>query len=88
MKRELELAQADLAIIQQCQKEYTNHHQNVAPIYQPNSKVWLDLHDIQTDCSSKKLDAQHAKYTVLEQVSPHAYHLDISATAYVATSLP
>lgn len=79
MKEALELAQTDLATTQQCQKEYINHHQNVAPVYQPGSKVWLNLHDIQTDCLSKKLDAQHAKYTVLEQVSPHAYHLDTSA---------
>ena len=79
MKRALELAQADLAATQQHQKEYTNHCQNVAPIYQPGSKVWLDLHDIWTDCPSKKLDAWHAKYTVLEQVSPHAYHLDTPA---------
>ena len=66
MKRALELAQADLATTQQHQKEYINHCWNVAPIYQPGSKVWLDLCDIQTDHSSKKLDAWHAKYTVLE----------------------
>ena len=79
MKRALELIQADLAAIQQHQKEYTNHHWNVASIYQSGSKVWLDLHDIQTDYPSKKLDAWHVKYTILEQVSPHAYCLDTPA---------
>ena len=39
MKKALELAQADLAIIQQHQKEYTNHYWNVASIYQSDSKV-------------------------------------------------
>ena len=76
MKRALELAQADLAAVQQCQEEYANHYQNTAPAYQSDTKIWLDLHDIWTDCPSKKLDAWHAKFTVLEQVSPHAYHLD------------
>ena len=79
MKGALELAQADLAAAQQCQEEYTNHRRNVAPVYQPGSKVWLDLCDIRTDHPSKKLDAWHAKFTVLEQVSPHAYHLDTPA---------
>ena len=43
MKGALELAQADFATTQQHQKEYTNHHQNVAPVYQPGSKVWLNV---------------------------------------------
>ena len=79
MKGALELAQADLAAAQQRQEEYTNHRRNVAPVYQPGSKVWLDLRDIRTDRPSKKLDARHAKFTVLEQVSPHAYRLDTPA---------
>ena len=57
MKEALELAQTDLATTQQHQKEYTNHHQNVAPVYQSGSKVWLDLCNIWTDHLSKKLDA-------------------------------
>ena len=79
MKGALELAQADLAAAQQRQEEYTNHRRNVAPVYQPGSKVWLDLRDIWINHSSKKLDAWHAKFTVLEQVSPHAYRLDTPA---------
>ena len=67
MKGALELAQTDLATTQQHQEEYTNHHWNVAPIYQPGSKVWLDLRDIRTDRPSKKLDARHAKFTVLDK---------------------
>ena len=69
MKRALELAQADLAAIQQCQKECANQHQNITSVYQWQSgaKIWLDLHDIQTDFLNKKLDVWHVKYTVLKQ---------------------
>ena len=57
MKRALEFVQADLAAAQQHQEEYANHYRNTASAYQSDAKIWLDLHDIWTDCTSKKLDA-------------------------------
>ncbi|KKA22103.1 hypothetical protein T310_3843, partial [Rasamsonia emersonii CBS 393.64] len=44
--------------------------------YKVGDKVWLDLRNIRTDRPSKKLDARHAKYTVLEKIGSHAYRLD------------
>jgi hypothetical protein len=38
--------------------------------------MWLDLRYIRTERPSKKLDALHGKFTVLEQVGSHAYRLD------------
>jgi len=79
LKGALEIAQASLAIAQQRQEEAANRHRNEAPVYRPGDKVWLDLRNIRTDRLSKKLDARHAKYTVLEKIGSHAYRLNTPA---------
>ena len=38
--------------------------------------MWLDLHNVHTDQPSKKLDAQHTQFTVVETIGSHMYHLD------------
>ncbi|THC87036.1 hypothetical protein EYZ11_013519 [Aspergillus tanneri] len=77
LKGALELAQAAMAAAQLAQEEYTNQHRNTAPQYQVGDKVWLDLRNIKTNRPCKKLDAQHAKFTIIERVGSHAYKLDI-----------
>lgn len=79
LKGALEIAQAVMATAQQRQEEAANRHRSQAPAYQPGDKVWLDLRNIRTDRPNKKLDARHAKYTVLERVGSHAYRLDTPA---------
>jgi hypothetical protein len=39
-------------------------------------EIWLDLRNIKTDQSSKKLDTHQQKFRVLEQISSHAYYLN------------
>ena len=80
--RALKIAQSELAAAQQKYKEYANTHQDTTPQYKVGDKVWLDLCNIQTDCPSKKLDTQHAKFTVLKKIRSHAYQLDTPAGIY------
>lgn len=76
LKGALELAHAAMAAAQQAQEDYANRRRDPATNYKVGDKVWLDLRNIRTDRPSKKLDARHAKYTVLEKIGSHAYRLD------------
>ncbi|KAL1952475.1 hypothetical protein VTO42DRAFT_5283 [Malbranchea cinnamomea] len=76
LRQVLEWAQASMAAAQEDYERHANAHRTPAPAYKPGDKVWLSLHNIHTDRPSKKLDAQQAQFTVLEQVGSHAYRLD------------
>ncbi|KAF7171748.1 hypothetical protein CNMCM5623_004040 [Aspergillus felis] len=67
---------SELAAAQQRQEEYLNYSRAAAPHYAVNLKVWLDLRNVRIDRLSRKLDAQHVKFTVLEAIGSHAYRLD------------
>lgn len=71
-----EYAQAAMAHAQEVQQQYANQHRQPASRLKVGDKVWLNLRNIKTVRPSKKLDWKHAKYTVLEEVSPLAYRLD------------
>ncbi|KAJ6437630.1 AAA family ATPase [Purpureocillium lavendulum] len=71
-----EYAQAAMAHAQEVQQQYANQHRQPATQLKVGDKVWLNLRNIKTVRPSKKLDWKHAKYTVLEEVSPLAYRLD------------
>ena len=66
-----------MATAQQSYEKYTNDLCQTAPEYCVGEKVCLDLHNIQTQHPSNKLDNHNAQFTVLEQVDSHTYHLDI-----------
>jgi transposase InsO family protein len=76
MKEATDMAQSELAAAQQRQEEYSNRSRSASPRYAVKSKVWLDLQNVRTDRPSRKLDAQYAKFTVLEAIGSHAYRLD------------
>ena len=76
LKSALEFAQSSIATAQQLQEEYANRRRDPAPDYKVGDKVWLDLRNIHTDRPNKKLDAQYAKYTIMEKVGSRAYRLD------------
>ena len=59
-------AQFSIAAAQQLQEEYANKTHNPAEWYNVGDEVWLDLRNIKTDWSSKKLDACQQKFRVLE----------------------
>ena len=47
-----------------------------APIFKVGDKVWLDLTHVHTIMSSKKLDTNYAKFTVVRFLSSCALQLD------------
>ena len=72
-----EFAQAAIAMAQEIQQAQANRNRTAAPRYKPGDWVYLNLRNIRTSRPCKKLDWLHAKYQVLEEVSPHAYRLDV-----------
>lgn len=69
-------AKVAMAAAQQRYEENTNRRREPAYHYRVGELVWLDLRNIKTDRSSKKLDARSAKFRILEQIGSHAYRLD------------
>ncbi len=77
MKEASDWAQAAMAAAQDRQQASANKNRKPAPVYKEKDKVWLDLRNVRTSRSSKKLDWLHAKYTVTKVVSPHSVQLDV-----------
>jgi Integrase zinc binding domain/Chromo (CHRromatin Organisation MOdifier) domain len=69
-------AQIAMTHAQQVQENATNRFRQQAPSFKVGDKVWLNLTNIRTTRTSKKLDAKHAKFTVIEVVGSHSYRLD------------
>ena len=65
-----------MALAQQAQEEYANKTRGQSVSYKVGDKVWLNLKNVRTDRPSKKLDAKHAKFTITEVISSHAYRLN------------
>lgn len=67
-----------MAVAQQTQEKYANHHRAETISYKVGDKVWLNLKNISTDRPSKKLDWIHSKYTITKTFpnSSHFYELD------------
>ena len=61
---------------QQVQEEATNRHRQQSPSYKVGDKVWLNLTNIRTNRTTKKLDAKHAKFTIIKVIGSHSYKLD------------
>ncbi|OWT42480.1 hypothetical protein VFPPC_18451 [Pochonia chlamydosporia 170] len=72
-----EYAQAAMAHAQEVQQQYATQRRQPASRLKVGDKVWLNLRNIKTVRPSKKLDWKHAKYTVLGEISPLAYRLDM-----------
>jgi hypothetical protein len=62
---------------QQVQEESTNRHRQQSPNYRVGDKVWLNLTNILTNYASKKLDAKHTKFTVIEVIGSHSNRLNV-----------
>ena len=59
LKTVLKLTQTLMTAAQQLQEKYVNVQRDSAEDYCVNEKVWLDLCNVNTNWSSKKLNAQH-----------------------------
>jgi hypothetical protein len=70
-------AEAAIAVAQQTQEQNANRHRQPAMQFKVGDKVWLNLKNVKTDRPSKKIDWQHAKYTITKVISSHAYELDV-----------
>ena len=76
LQKAREWAQSAMTYAQQVQETSTNRRRQQAPSFKVGDKVWLNLKNIRTNRTMKKLDAKHAKYTILEIVGSHSYRLD------------
>ena len=76
LKTALKLAQTLMTVAQQLQKKYINVWRDLTEDYHVNEKVWLDLCNVNTNWSSKKLNAQHWKFKILKKIDSHAYCLN------------
>jgi hypothetical protein len=72
----LDVAVTELAAAQDRMERTANGRRDPAPNYRVGDKVWLDLRNVRTERLSKKLDARHAKYNILEKTGSHTYRLN------------
>src|SRR6185312_268908 len=71
-----------MAYAQKVQQRYANQHRQPAPRFKIKDKVWLHLRNIKTVRPYKKLNWKHAKYSILEEVSPLLYRLNTPPGIY------
>jgi hypothetical protein len=62
---------------QQLQEKYVNRTHDSFEQYNVRDKIWLNMRNIKTDWSSKKLNACQRKFMILKCVDSHAYWLNI-----------
>jgi len=63
-------------------EESTNRHRQQAQRFKIGDKVWLNLKNVKTSRTTKKLDAKNTKFTVMEEIGSHAYRLDTPPGIY------
>ena len=72
-----EWAQSAIAVAQEKQQNQANRTRQAAPVYRKNDYVWLNLRNIRTRRTSKKLDWLHARYKVVDVPTPHTVRLEV-----------
>ncbi len=77
IKEVTEMAQVSMSAVQQEQEAQANKHRKAPQAYQKGDWVWLNLKNIKTDKSSKKMDDKSAKYQVIGVVGPQSYRLNV-----------
>lgn len=55
-----------------------------APVYKVHDRVWLNLRNVRTQRSLKKIDWLHAKYEVLELLTPYTVRLNVPTGVHPA----
>jgi hypothetical protein len=76
LKDAQDVAQSVTVVAQQMIEAQANRKRVQSPEFREKDKVWSNLANIRTNRLSKKLDAKHAKYTVIELIGSHACRLD------------
>ena len=54
----------------------TNQIRQQITVFKVRDKIWLDLRNVHTTQSSKKLNDKYVKYTVTEMIDSHSFHLN------------
>ena len=72
-----EFIQMTMTAAQQLQEKYINKSWDFSEQYNVRDKVWLNLHNVKMNWSSKKLNACQQKFMILKQINSHAYCLNI-----------
>ncbi len=76
MKEVTQWAQITMTVIQQMQKKTMNWKRQQSYNFKKEDKIWLNLKNIQTDCSCKKFDARNVKYIIVKKISLHFFCLN------------
>lgn len=76
LRQATEPIQSAMAVAQQAQEESTNRSRTEGPMFRAGDKVWLNLWNIRTDRTNKKLYWKHAKFTVVKVFGSQSYQLD------------
>ena len=71
-----------MTISQQEQKKVANWIRQQITAFKMRNKIWLDLRNVCTTQSSKKLNDKHIKYTVTEMIDSHSFCLNTSSEIY------
>ena len=66
-----------VAANQQQTEDQSNRHRTAASHFRPGQAVWLDMRNVDTGRSNKKIDWLHGKYKVIREVEPMVYELDL-----------
>jgi len=78
MRMVIEKAKSAIRKAQDNMKRYYDRRRTLAPVFNPDDKVFLDTSDIQTICPSQKLSHQRLGPFVVEQwIGPMAYCLKL-----------
>ena len=75
-------AQSVITISQQEQKKTVNWIRQQITVFKVRDKIWLDLRNVHTTQSSKKLNDKHIKYTVTEMIDSHSFCLNTLSGIY------
>jgi hypothetical protein len=60
----------------------TNRSRQPAPVYKVHDRVWLNLRNVRSKRSSKKIDWLHPKYEVLEVPTPYTVRLNVPTSVH------
>ena len=75
-------AQSAMTISQQEQEKMVNQMRQQATAFKVRDKIWLNLRNVCTTQSSKKLNDKHIKYTVTEMIDSHSFCLNTLSGIY------
>jgi hypothetical protein len=66
------------------QEKAANTSRRLAPLLKIGDLMWLDSRNLRTECLAEKLNLKYnGPITILEVISPHAYHLNLPSSTNI-----